>query len=131
MNDCIKEAQDFCKETGTTIEFERVGIVNDPWHIGMNTWHDQYIATIERNGIVREFEFTQSSNDTELGIEPNEYDVLSCLTKFEPGEYWDFCHEYGMENSQESWDTWQAVTEEWYKVCDLFGDCIGKLQEIW
>lgn len=129
-NDYAQEAIEFCESTDTIVTIKYIGQAYDPWKCGMNTWHDQYQATITRNGISHDVTFTQSVAGTRDGIEPNEYDILACLTKFEPGEYWDWCHEYGMENSKDSWDTWKACCEEWVKVCDLFGDVMGEFQMI-
>ena len=130
MNDYVKETKNFCDETGTDIDFKYMGQVCDPWKCGMNTLHDQYQVVITRNGIWHTFNFTQSAHATENGEEPTEYDVLACLTKFEPGEYWDWCNEYGMENSEDSWNTWKECVKEWRKVYDLFHDVMEEFQMI-
>jgi len=59
------------------------------------------------------------------------YDVLACLTKYEPGSFKNFCAEYGYsDDSISARDTWQAITEEWENVQRMFSDVIEELREI-
>ena len=54
---------------------------------------------------------------------PTPYDVLTCLTKNDPGTFDDFCSEYGFDNdSIRARTTWEAVVEEWRKVKAFFTD---------
>lgn len=62
---------------------------------------------------------------------PSAYDVLSCLTKHDPGTFNEFCDEYGYNNdSIKALDTYRAVQEEWSGVRRMFGDCLEELVEI-
>jgi hypothetical protein len=64
-------------------------------------------------------------------IEPTMYDVLSCLTKNDPGTFEDFCSDYGYDSdSRKAERTYHLVVEEWNNVDDLFSDIIDELQEI-
>lgn len=60
------------------------------------------------------------------------YDVLACLTKYEPGSFKNFCGEYGYDtDSISARDTWQAICEEWEKVSGFFTkEELEELQEI-
>lgn len=60
------------------------------------------------------------------------YDVLACLTKYEPGSFKSFCADYGYDtDSISARDTWQAVCEEWEKVSSFFTrEELEELQEI-
>lgn len=63
---------------------------------------------------------------------PTAYDVLSCLTKNDPGTFENFCSDFGYdEDSRKAEKTYIAVCEEWKNVCALFSDEeIEQLQEI-
>jgi hypothetical protein len=75
------------------------------------------------------FTFGQSLNAGSKS--PNMYDVLSCLTKYDPGTFEDFCSEYGYEEDSRSAEkTYKAVCKEWKSVENLFSDILEELQEI-
>lgn len=63
---------------------------------------------------------------------PSSYDVLTCLTKSDPGDFENFCSEYGYDtDSRKAKKTYKAVRDEWYNVSKLFSDTeIEQLQEI-
>lgn len=62
---------------------------------------------------------------------PNEYDILACLTKYNPNSLEDFCSEFGYDlDSRKGLDTYLAVQKEWNKVEELFGDVLETLREI-
>lgn len=63
--------------------------------------------------------------------EPTAYDLLACLTKYDPGTLDDFCGEFGYDtDSKKATETYFAVQKEWQKVYRLFNGCIEELQEI-
>jgi hypothetical protein len=66
------------------------------------------------------------------GEAPTPYDVLACLTKYDPGTLEDFCSEFGYDtDSKKAEKTYLAVKDEWQNVCALFTDAeIEALQEI-
>ena len=66
------------------------------------------------------------------GVIPTAYDVLSCLTKSDPGSIDDFASEYGYSDCKPSKiiKTYNAVVEEWKGVSLLFSDVMDKLQEV-
>lgn len=63
---------------------------------------------------------------------PTPYDMLSCLTKTDPGTFDSFCGEFGYDtDSRKVEKTYFAVQEEWNKVRKFFtADEIENLQEI-
>lgn len=68
---------------------------------------------------------------TERKTPPTLYDVLACLTKYDPETFEDFCSEYGYDtDSRKAYDTFQAVDKEWHEVKRLFSDCLDELAEI-
>lgn len=57
------------------------------------------------------------------GEAPSEYDILVCLTKYDPGTFENFCSEFGYDTDSRSAEkTYKAVYDEWKNVCALFTD---------
>ena len=63
---------------------------------------------------------------------PSAYDVLTCLSKDDPGTFKDFCGNFGYdEDSRTAERTYKAVCDEWQNVKTIWTDSeIEKLQEI-
>lgn len=63
---------------------------------------------------------------------PNAYDILTCLTKYDPNTFEDFCSEFGYDSdSRKALETYNAVKNEYKEVTRLFTDAeIEELQEI-
>ena len=63
---------------------------------------------------------------------PTLYDILACLTKYEPSSFEDFCHEFGYDTDSKRADrVYNAVKEEWQNVCMIWADDeIEELREI-
>ena len=52
---------------------------------------------------------------------PNCYDILACLTKYNPDTFENFCSEFGYDtDSRAAKKTYKAVKEEYYGICALF-----------
>lgn len=66
------------------------------------------------------------------GEEPTAYDVLACITKYDPGTFEDFCSEFGYDTDSRSAEKiYKAVVKEFDNICKLFTDSeIEQLQEI-
>lgn len=81
--------------------------------------HDGYEPTIEvrpRSGERIVFDFWGSAHDAEAGENPDEYDVLACLSGdvYCPEDFKEFCGEYGYEE-----DSIKAL--QTFKRADRFG----------
>lgn len=65
-------------------------------------------------------------------VAPTAYDVLACLTKYDPWTFEDFCSAYGYDpDSRTAKKTYKAVCKEWADVCRLWSDSeIEQMQEI-
>lgn len=63
---------------------------------------------------------------------PTAYDLLACITKNDPGNFEDFCSEFGYdEDSRKAEKIYNSVVEEWENVEDFFTkEEIEQLQEI-
>lgn len=66
------------------------------------------------------------------GTEPRNYDILACLTKYDPGTFENFCSEFGYdEDSRMAEKTYKAICEEYKNLCALFNeDEMDLLREI-
>ena len=54
---------------------------------------------------------------------PTAYDILACLTKYDPGTLEDFCDEFGYDlDSKKVEKTYNAVKKEYTDLCTLFTD---------
>lgn len=63
---------------------------------------------------------------------PTAYDILSCLTKYDPDTFENFCSEFGYDtDSKKAEKTYNAVKDEYKNICTIFTDAeIEELQEI-
>ena len=66
-----------------------------------------------------------SENDAYSKKEPSMYDVLACITKYEPGTFEDFCYDYGYDtDSRKAEKTYNAVCKEYKGFSRLFPEGI-------
>ena len=90
-----------------------------------------YLVTISRNNNEYSFKFGDSINNSQKGIEPSIYDVLSCLTKENWADFNQFCGSFGYsEDSIKALKIYKAVQREFEGVNRVFGDVLNKLEEI-
>jgi hypothetical protein len=84
------------------------------------------------NGVWRDSSYIRKFLKDNTITTPTNYEILACLTKYEPGSFKNFCDNFGYsDNSIKARQTWEAVTNEWYEIVQpLFGDCLDELQEI-
>lgn len=62
---------------------------------------------------------------------PSLYSVFTCLTKYDPGTFENFCSDFGYDSdSISALKTYKSCVKEWDNVEKLFGDVIDELQEI-
>ena len=68
----------------------------------------------------------------EIGHRPRAYDILACLTQYEPEDNInDFASEFGYTKPSEAIKVYEAVKKEWQMIKELFTDEeIEQLQEI-
>lgn len=87
-------------------------------------------VTLKKDGKQYTFKFGQSI--AEGSNEPTFYDVLACLTKYDPESFEDFCGNYGYDNdSRKAYKTYKAVVKEWENMQRLFNsEELELLQEI-
>lgn len=144
MNEYEKRAKAFLRNTNTVFRIRHLR--TDFEYFGDSKRHDVYRFSFTRNGKDYSATFGDSIANTQANqvrlmtnrerIKPTAYDVLSCLTKYEPErDVFDFADEYGYTfgNAAEFRKvekTHRAVQEEYEGVCRLWGDCLDELREI-
>jgi len=124
MNEYEKQAQDFLDKTNTefTATFNRHGKYFDD----DKQARDIYNITLKRGG--REYTFKFGQSVVNSGKKPNRkaptaYDVLACITKYDPGTFEEFCGEFGYDtDSKKAEKTYKAVVQEWLTVSRLYND---------
>lgn len=64
--------------------------------------------------------------------QPTAYSILSCLTKYDPGNFEDFCSEFGYDTDSKTAErVYDGVKDEWLNVCRMWNDKeIEELSEI-
>lgn len=99
-----------------------------------------YVVTFERFSnktqrmISVSFEFHDSISNYEKNIKRiYAYDVLACLTTYNPGMFYDFCDEYDYDkDSRKAFAIYEATCKEWKKVSSFFKPKeIEEMQEIY
>ena len=65
-------------------------------------------------------------------VYPSAYDVLSCLTKYDPGTFAEFCSDFGYDtDSRKAEKTYFAVQDEYANLKRIFSqEELEKMQEI-
>lgn len=129
MNEYEKQAQEFCEKYNVIIitEFLKNGLHFPEDTIPRNI----YRFTIIRNKKTYRADFGQSIAESKKGVIPQAYDILACITKYDPGTFGDFCVAYGYDgNTKIAKTIYKAVTKEWGKISELFSDILDELREI-
>lgn len=95
---------------------------------------DIFRVSFQRGAKRFSLNFGQSLNEsTGTGDNPpTSYEVLACITKYEPDSFESFCSEYGYNtDSRKAERVYKSVVKEWNKVNNFFSEQeIEQLQEI-
>lgn len=127
MTEYELEAISFLKRAQTEMRVAREGRVIGFPNTDDKMVHDKYIVKLTRRGREYSFPFYQSARDTELGIAPNAYDVLSCVQKYPADDFETFIWEYGYDTGDEeslhnAREIWKACKDQFENLMDLFGE---------
>ena len=126
INEYEKQALDFAKKYGIKVQI--LGSeYKTKWGEEQRRW--VFKCKLSRNSKSYTFEFGQSIAN--CNKEPSMYDILTCLTKYNPETFDNFCAEFGYDiDSRDSKKTYKAVCDEYKAVERLFSDIMEELQEI-
>lgn len=132
--DYEKQGTDFLEKFG--VKMRNVFLGRDFYFDGDNAMRDIWQVEFTKPGQpeVKPFKlkFGQSIVNSGKGKGPSAYDVLACLTKYDPGIFDDFCSDFGYDiDSRRAKKTYKAVVKEWQKVSNFFKPSeLEQLQEI-
>lgn len=138
MSEYIQQAQNFLEKTGTKFEskFKKFGSME--WdksslygYTKLDSLHHDFIVKINRKLEEIKPKKVLKNQKNEI-VNPSEYDVLTCLTKYDAGTFENFCGDFGYDTDSRSAErTYKAVVIEWENVSKLFSESeIEELQEI-
>ena len=114
-------AQAFLKKTDVSCKITYIGY--GPHFEDDKESRNIYRVTLRRSNRSYSFKFGDSIANSHKGDEPNEYDVLSCLTKYDVGTFADFCSEFGYDqDSRKALKTYNAVCREYIGVCRIWNE---------
>jgi hypothetical protein len=126
------QAMDFLSACGIVMKVKF--LKHDKHFIDDKDFRDIYRVTFLRGGDQMSITFGQSIKDstTDGGYPPNAYDVLTCLTKYDPGTFENFCGDMGYnEDSIKDRSIYKSVVKEWKKMFLFFTESeLTALQEI-
>lgn len=94
---------------------------------------DVYRITLKNDLHTYRFDFGHSINNSNNGLTPSAaYDVLACITKYDPYSFEDFCADFGYDiDSRKAEKIYKSVCKEWENIQQLFTkEQIEVLQEI-
>lgn len=128
--DYRKETSDFLKRVNAKVKITSIGYERPLWS---SSYYCTYRITISRNG--KRYTYKYYDNNRRI---PDEYDVLSCLEKYDVGSYEDFCKlfgyemydDYGIRFNKDTMRIYKAVVKEVEGVERVFGDVLGEFAEI-
>lgn len=123
------QSRNFLESTGTDIKIE---YFDYNYHFeGDKDKRDIYSVVLKRGNREYAFKFGQSLANTHKK-EPSEYDILTCLTTYDPGTFEEFCWDYGYsDDSIKALNIYNKVVDEFKSLCNLYSDAeLSMLGEI-
>jgi hypothetical protein len=124
-----QRAKETCKKYGIAMKVGKPVYDYPVWD--EKDRHYIFPVTLRKGGKSMRIHFGQSRAAGDKA--PTKYDVLACLTKFDPGSFENFCEEVGYDSdSRKAEKTYKAVKREWESVKRVFGEgeCLDALREI-
>ena len=128
MSEYTEQAEQFLKRHG--LKFKAVYIEHGKHFPDDKESRDIWRLSIHRGRRSFSVRYGNSLAASDYGnTPPRAYDLLACLTKYDPGTFANFCGDYGYsEDSISALRTYKAVCREWAKVSRFF--TAGELAEL-
>ena len=128
MSEYTEQAEAFLTKHG--IKFKAVYLEHGPHFPRDTESRDIWRLSLRRGTRGFSVRFGNSLRDSDHGnTPPTAYDLLACLTKYDPGTLDQFCREFGEDRYSES--TYKAVKRGWAKVSRFFtAEELEELQDI-
>lgn len=124
-----EQAKELAERLGIELRVNSRKFGSMPWdNDGQKRW--VFDLSLVRGKQSYNFKFGQSIAANFL--EPTMYDVLACMTWYNPGSFEDFCASYGYNSDSISdFKTYNRVVDEWYEISRMFSpEEIELLREI-
>ena len=131
MSEYTEQADRFLKAHG--LKFKAVYLEHGKYFPDDKEECDIWRLSLRRGTRGFSVRFGNSLMDSDHGnTPPTAYDLLACLTKYDPGTFANFCADYGTnEDSISGLRTYKAVCREWAKVSRFFTAAeLKELQDI-
>ena len=131
MSEYTEQAKQFL--TRHNLKFRAVYLDYRPYFADDTESRAIYRCTISGKGRGRySCQFGASINMTLDNTPPSAYDLLACITKYDPEDFETFCSELGYDtDSRRAHRDWLAVRRDWAKVEKFFeADEIEEMKEI-
>ena len=133
MNEYTQQAENFAAKYGVTLE-----ILGCEYKSMWNETQKRSVFKLRLKRGRRSYTFEFGQSIQAGSTEPSVYDVLACLTKYDPESFEYFCDCFGYSQYDEETGrtnkqterTYKAVCKEFAAVERLFSDCMEELQEI-
>lgn len=129
MTNYEQQAKDFCKKHGVKVNFR--WIANEPnplWNESQIRPHYKVTIKTERGQMT--VDFWDSVYSMTHDEKPTEYDIFSCMEKYEVYDFDEWCAEYGYD-SRRAERLWRLCRRQWESVQRVFyKDQIAELREI-
>lgn len=93
----------------------------------------RYVFKVKLSRGRKSYTLTFGQSILEGDREPDMYSILSCLTKYDPGSFENFCADFGYdEDSRTAKKVYKDVLKEYDAMCRLFSEEeLDVLQLIW
>ena len=133
MDEYEKQANSFLESTGTKV---KIGTPTYGKHPAWDKDDDSrwiFPVTFSRtvDGKRIRFSVKYGQSIAQGSNPPTKYDLLTCLTKGDPGSFENFCGDYGYDpDSRKAERIYNAVCKEWVNVDRMWPDAIDQLREI-
>jgi hypothetical protein len=120
--DYQNQAREFLNKCSATMSITYVGKVKPTWD---KYNHNMYTFIIKTRKGQMTGNFYDSRHNTETNTKPTEYDILSCLEKYDVGSMDEFMSEFGyeihcVEDMTNFINTYNAVVKEYNDVRRCF-----------
>lgn len=85
-----------------------------------NILHNQYKVVLKRGNKQMQYDFWDSLYNTEKGLKPSKYDVMSCLEWYEIYDFEDFCMNFGCDtDSIKAFETYKECQKQQKELFEL------------
>lgn len=116
-----KQANDFLASTKSTLSIK---FLKHDFHFDDDKeTRDIYSCVLKRGKLSYKIKFGQSIAGSERGEKPNAYDILSCLQKYDTGDFENFCGDFGYDtDSRKAEKTYKAVRKEYEGLAKMYNE---------